>query len=43
MDGHLSTKRVLLLAIALGFAAGFSWVALTGGPLAVQEAYASAE
>jgi len=43
MDGQMSTTRILILAIALGFAAGFSWVYLTGGPAAIQEAYASAE
>jgi len=43
MDGQMSTSRILILAIALGFAAGFSWVYLTGGPVAIQQVYASAD
>ncbi len=42
MDSTMSQKRTLLLAIALGFVAGFSFVAVanngglqgTGGPIA---------
>jgi len=43
MDGQTSTKRILLLAVALGFAAGFSWVILTGGPASVHAIYANAD
>lgn len=39
MDGHMSTTRILLLAIALGFAAGFSWVVLTSGATASPEVF----
>ena len=48
MDGQMSTRQILLLAVILGFAAGFSWVLLTGGPANVAaekplNAYASAD
>jgi hypothetical protein len=43
MDGRMSNSRIMLLAVALGFAAGFSWVALTGGPMPAAARVASAD